>query len=295
MSHPQAQRMLEEWRRSRRLRLGALAVLAILGGHATLTMSDRLHAREEAFDRDAQLLGRLEEASRESGWPARARAAEAALAEARHSIPPARSDGLAQAEMQAWLSDLAVYAGLAGPTVRVETSLPVPGQPGTWQVLARLDAQSAPSAIPVLARALTSAMPWVRTERLEIVGGDPGRVSVVVRGYYRKGDALDAKTPPPRPAELPAAASAPAAAQPQRNPLARPAANPLAQPAANPLARPPANPRVRNPRGRSTEDSRAGRRRGNGTPSTANPVEEPSAAARTEAPRQWGGRTGKSE
>lgn len=239
MSHPQVQRLLDEWRRSRRLRLGALVVLGILGTHATLTLSDALKGREDAFQRDAQLLGRLEEASREAAWPARAAAAEAALAQARHSIPPASSDGLAQAEMQAWLTDLAVYAGIAGPAVRVETSLPVPGQPpGTWQVLARLDGQASPASVPVLVRALTSALPWVRTERLEIGSGDAGRVSLVVRGYYRQADALDAKEPPARPAELPAAASAPEAAQPVRNPLAPPAAgNPSApQAARNPLA-----------------------------------------------------------
>lgn len=259
MTHPQVQRLADEWRRSRRLRLGALAVLAILGAHATLALSDALHVRQDAFRRDAQLLDKLEEASREAGWPARAKAAEAALAEARHSIPPARSDGLAQAEMQAWLTDLAVFAGIASPNIRVETSLAVPGQPpGTWQVLARLDGQASPAAVPVLVRALASALPWVHAERLEVVGGDAGRVSLVVRGYYRRGDALDAKAPPARPAELPAADSAPAVAQPVRNPLAPPIANPLAPPSAarqtgapaNPLASAPSDgsPRTRRPR-----------------------------------------------
>ncbi len=237
MSAPQVQRLIEEWRRSRRLRLGALAVLGILGAHATLALSDAVAVRQEAFRRDAQLLGKLEEASREAAWPARAAAAEAALAEARHSIPPATSDGLAQAEMQAWLTDLAVYAGIAGPTIRVETSLPVPGQPaGTWQVLARLDGQASPAAIPVLVRALTSALPWIRTERLEVVAGDAGRMSAVVRGYYRQADPLDAKEPPARPAALPAATSAPETAQPTRNPLAPQAANPLAPQASAPSA-----------------------------------------------------------
>jgi len=281
MSLPQMQRALDEWRRSRRLRLAALVAFAILGAHAALAMSDRLHAREEAFRRDVQLLGRLEEASREAGWPARARAAETALAQERHSIPPARSDGLAQAEMQAWLTDLAVFAGVAGPAVRVETSLPVPGQPGTWQVLARLDGQANPTALPVLSRALTSALPWVRTERLEVVGGDNGRVSLVVRGYYRQGDALEAQAPPARPAELPAAARAPAAAQPPRNPLARQPGNPSARPAVNPLARQPTNPPARQP-----ADPPVRQR--------ARPPAQPSADGAAKAPLQWGARPEKS-
>lgn len=252
MSSPQAHRALEEWRRNRRLRLGALVVFGILGAHAVLALSDRLQARKDAFHRDALMLGRLDEASREAGWPARAQAAEAALAQARHSIPPAGSDGLAQAEMQAWLTDLAVYAGVTGPAVRVETSLPVPGQPGTWQVLARLDGQAAPAALPVLARALTSALPWVRTERLEIVGGDAGTVSLIVRGYYRQRDALDAKAPPARPAELPAAASMAAPAEPPRNPLARPPDAPSSRSTRVSSARPPGNPLAR-PSGDTTD------------------------------------------
>lgn len=264
MTHPQVQRLVDEWRRSRRLRLGALAVLAILGAHATLALADALHVRQDAFRRDAQLLDKLEEASREAGWPARAKAAEAALAEARHSIPPARSDGLAQAEMQAWLTDLAVFAGIAAPNIRVETSLAVPGQPpGTWQVLARLDGQASPAAVPVLVRALSSALPWVHTERLEVSTGDAGRVSLVVRGYYRRGDALDAKTPPARPAELPAADSAPAPAQPARNPLAPPVANPQA---ANPLARAPANPLAQAPSDGNAKARRPRRVRAEKTP-----------------------------
>lgn len=244
MSHPQVQRMLREWRGSRRLRLGALVVLGILGTQATLALSDGLRAREEAFRRQAGLLGRLEEASREAGWPARAKAAEAALAQERHAIPPARSDGLAQAEMQAWLTDLAAYAGLSASAVRVETSLPVPGQPGIWQVLARLDAQASPAAVPVLVRALTSALPWVRTERLEVGSGDNARVLLIVRGYYRQGDELDAKAPPPRPAELPAAsreAVGTATKQP-RNPLAREAVAPSSRSTAKPSRVAPAAP-----------------------------------------------------
>jgi hypothetical protein len=204
----QLQRLVREWRQSRRLRLGALAILLILGTHVVLTLADRRHARAEQYHRDTELLGRLEEASRESAWPIRAKAAEAMLATDRHSIPAARSDGLAQAEMQAWLTDLAFFAGLARPQVRVETSLAVPGQAGMWQVLARLDGNVPEGRMPVLIHALSSALPWVRTERLEIQAGSDTRVSLVVRGYFRQADARDATAPAARPADLPPAGQA---------------------------------------------------------------------------------------
>ena len=151
------------------------------------------------------------------------RLAEAKRAEMRQSIPTARSDGLAQAEMQAWLSDLAAFAGLREPRIRVETSLAVPGQDDMWQVLARLDASVPEGRTQVLVRALTAALPWVATERLELQTGSASRVSLVVRGYFRQADQGDAEAPPPRPGNLPAAPPVPAVSPDRpKNPLARP-------------------------------------------------------------------------
>lgn len=184
-------RMRQEWAGNRRLRLGALLVLLILGAHALLALSDRRAAAIESYHRDAGLLARLQEASRESAWPARAAKAEKALADARASIPAARSDGLAQAELQAWLTDIAGAAGLGDPRVRVESSVDVPGQPGLWQVLARLDATVPEGALPGFVRALSGGLPWIQAERLEIIEGRPTRVALIARGYYRRDDRPD--------------------------------------------------------------------------------------------------------
>lgn len=209
MSAFDLERARAEWRASRRLRLGVLAAVLFLGAHAILALSDHRKAAVESYARDEALFVRLQEASREQQWPSRADAAESRLAEVRHSVPPARSDGLAQAELQAWLTDLAAHAGMSQANVRVETSLPVPGQDGMWQVLARLDGNLPEARIRDLVRALAEARPWVRTERLELQAGQQPRASLVVRGYFRAADALDASKPPRRPAGLPPAGSAP--------------------------------------------------------------------------------------
>ncbi len=205
MSAFDLERVRAEWRASRRLRLGVLAAVLFLGAHAILSLSDHRKTGVEAYARDEALFERLQEASRERQWPSRAEAAEARLAEVLHSVPPARSDGLAQAELQAWLTDLAAHADMTQANVRVETSLPVPGQDGMWQVLARLDGNLAEARIRDLVRALAAARPWVQTERLELQAGQQPRASLVVRGYFRAADELDASQPPPRPAGLPPA------------------------------------------------------------------------------------------
>ena len=185
----QLRQMREEWRHNRRLRLGALAILMILGTYAVLTLSDRQHAMAEAYERDAGLAVRLEQVAREQEWPRRADQAEATLARLVKSIPETGSDGAAQADIHAWLTEQAVEVGLESPQVRVEATVAVPDHPELRQVLARLDATLPEGKVDVLARALSAGLPWIQTERLEIVPGPPGRVMVIVRAYSRKSAA----------------------------------------------------------------------------------------------------------
>lgn len=218
----QLQRARAEWQANRRLRIGALLILAILGLQLVLAMSDSRTIRMEQYQRDARLLSRLEEASGESAWPERAKTAEETLAKMRASIPVASSEGLAQAELQAWLGDLAAFAGIGNATVRVETALAVEGQPDLWQVLARLEGDMSESRSAVLMRTLAMALPWYGTERLQVQAGATPRVSLVIRGYFRKGDGKQASTA--RPAGLPSAEATRLAGAPavpvRRNPLA---------------------------------------------------------------------------
>lgn len=197
----QFERVRQEWRQSRRLRLGALVVLLILGAHVVLTLSDRQQAMAQDYRRDAALLGRLEEASRESAWPERAEQAEAAAEAMRTSIPQAASDGLAQAELQAWLSGQAAIGQLQQARVRAEATLDVPGQPELWQVVARLEGAVPAGGLDRFLQSLSSGLPWIQVERLEITEGRETQLSAIVRGYYRKPDAAP---------EAPADASAPA-------------------------------------------------------------------------------------
>lgn len=181
---------LLEWRANRRLRLAALLALAVAGGHVLTLMSEDRGRFAEEYRREAALLERLVEASRDEAWPSRAEEAEARLASLRQSVPEMSSSGFAQAELQAWLATLAAQSGLRAPRIRVETSIDVPGQPQFWQVLARLDAEGTESALAPFLGTLAAARPWIQADQFDIQRhtGEPGgvRVGVVVRGYYRK-------------------------------------------------------------------------------------------------------------
>ncbi|MBP6597315.1 MAG: hypothetical protein KA196_07350, partial [Arenimonas sp.] len=124
---------LAEWRSNRRLRLAALLALAVAGGQVLLQLSENRAALAQEYRREAALLERLVEASRDEAWPARAVEAEAQLEAMRQSVPEMSSSGLAQAELQTWLTGLAERNGLLAPRVRVETTIDVPGHPELWQ------------------------------------------------------------------------------------------------------------------------------------------------------------------
>lgn len=175
-----------EWLRSRRLRLGALVVLVFLGLHLIFALSDDRALRMESYERDAELLAKLEEAGKESAWPARADEAEQALAALRQTVPEVASAGLAQAELQAWLAGRAAQAGLQETRVQAENTLEVPGRPELWQVVARLDGVFTAAGVPRLLQLLDQGLPWIQVERMELSDGRQVRVSLVARAYYRK-------------------------------------------------------------------------------------------------------------
>ncbi len=191
MIAPPLERLRQEWRDSQRLRIAALCGAVVLGMHLAFGLSDRQVEDRTQYVRDADLLARLKDASRDLAWPERADKAEAALLAMRQSIPSVGSSGLAQAELQTWLSQQAQVAGLQEPNVRVETTLDVPSHPDMWLVMARLDAAAPVGTLSAFLRGLSTGLPWIQAERVEVADGQTARVSVVVRAYYRRTDASD--------------------------------------------------------------------------------------------------------
>ena len=189
MSRAAWQRARDEWRANRRLRLAGMAALAFVGIHLLLAMGDQRQALAEHYGRDVELQARLAGMQEQKDWPERAEQAVAGLAEMRAKVPAVTGAGLAQAEMQAWLTALAASNGLSDSRVKVEDTLNVRGYPDMWQVMARLDGKLPQYGQAGFLRELSEALPWIQAERLEIDEADPARVVLVVRGYYRQAGA----------------------------------------------------------------------------------------------------------
>ena len=111
------QRARDEWRANRRLRVAGMAALAFLGLHLLLAMGDQRGVLAERYGRDVELQARFAGMQEQKDWPERADQAEAGLQDMRARIPAVTGAGLAQAEMQAWLTELAARTGLVEPKV----------------------------------------------------------------------------------------------------------------------------------------------------------------------------------
>ncbi|MFZ5657244.1 MAG: hypothetical protein ACOY37_09355 [Pseudomonadota bacterium] len=183
----QGDRIRQEWRQNARLRWGVLVVVLILGTRAILGVSDSRAELARRYGRDAQLLARLEATAAERDWPRRAREAEKARSAMLASLPQARNEGAARADLLARLDQLARDAVLAEPMVRVETVLDVPGYPELRQAVGRLEGTVAtPLEVAPVARAVAAGLPWLQAEQFEVAEGQPTRVVVIARAYYRR-------------------------------------------------------------------------------------------------------------
>lgn len=178
---------LAQWRQSRRLRLAVLAGLLAIGFHLVFAVADHRATIAAGYQRDAQLLARLESASRDDAWPQRAEEVGQALAAVQAEVPGVQSGGLAQAELQAWLTEQANQSGLTQPRVRAENAIDVPGRPELWQVVARMDAQATPASVATFLQAMSASLPWVHVERLEVRETRGGvQLTMIARAYYRR-------------------------------------------------------------------------------------------------------------
>lgn len=210
MIREQWRKVRDEWRANRRLRLAGLVALVFLVLHAVSVLEDRRQNLARQYGNDLELQARLEGMRGQKDWDTRAIQAEAALEDMRNRVPDVSGGGLAQAELQNWLTELGAKTALSEARVRVEQTMDVPGYPDMWQVMGRLDGQIPQYGNAAFLRAVSEGLPWIQAENLEIGEGTPARMSLVVRAYYRRAAEGPAAVAAPQGADTPDSAPAPA-------------------------------------------------------------------------------------
>lgn len=127
---------LEELRGNLRLRVGLVAIVAILIGYGLLEWRDHLAASAADYRRLLNQVGRLGQQQHPEQWQGRVAEARLALAQARAQLWRNVSPGLAQAQVQDWLSSALRQTDAKAYSVRV-------AEPET-----ALDAQSLKARLP---------------------------------------------------------------------------------------------------------------------------------------------------
>lgn len=170
--------MLDDLRSNRRLRIGVVAIIAILVVYGLLEWRDHLAAAKADHRRLLSQLARVSQYSAlpagAAVWQARAVEADRALEQARAQLWRNKSTGLAQAQVQDWLNSLLRQVDAKQFSLRVaepETALE------TESLTARLPAEFK-SLMPLRARVEFNSDPTALLGILAAMNDSPQKISV---------------------------------------------------------------------------------------------------------------------
>lgn len=117
----QLQQIKQEWKHNRRLRLGTVAIAAILAWYGLLNWNDYIDTREKIFARGEQKLSQLRSASGTAElWKQRASDAAESRAQLESMLWEAPSTAAAQATIEDWLRTTLAEVYAARPEVRAQ-------------------------------------------------------------------------------------------------------------------------------------------------------------------------------
>ena len=166
-----------------RLRAGAWAIAGILILQGLLMQGDRVEAAYAAYAASASQLARAEGLTQDADWPgllAAERARAAALAERAWQ---AESPGLAQARLQAAVTEITEGLEFRNPIVQAGISRPVPEVDGLWQAQAQFSGIASPGAELEVIRAIAKWPRKLVIDRLHVRRRD-SRLTVLLSAYF---------------------------------------------------------------------------------------------------------------
>lgn len=176
---------VSEWRRNSRLRLGAALAGLILAGYGVLALSDLEPPLRAEHQRLRQQLAATKNLMIQNYWGERRDAAKASRVQLESRLWSASSRGLAQADVQTWLNALLKVARLGEARMQVEPPREVEGQPGLWQVTARVEGPFTASGLLALLHAVETDERLTVVEQLEAREGRQPRFQLLLVAYFR--------------------------------------------------------------------------------------------------------------
>ena len=181
-----ARTVAAEFAASARLRWGVRLAVAIVLGYCILVQSERLAAVDRDYAAETARLAKAEALLRRRDWPELLEAERATHREVKSMFWPAKTEGLAQARLQAALAGIVEPLALRNPRIHSGVSQPVPHLPGIWRVQTRLNAAYSPGIELKALHALAAHPKKLIVERLELSRHDQrdSRLMLIVSAHF---------------------------------------------------------------------------------------------------------------
>ena len=166
-----------------RARLGAWLILAIVLLYGLLVQADRVRDAYATYGAAVARLARAETLLGGEDWPHALETEQAAGRTLEGAFWKAETEGVAQARLQAALTDMVKGLDLQRPNIRSGVSQAVPDVPGVWQVQTRLACRYRPGAELQMLHRLATHPKKLVVERLD-VRRQSARMTVIVSAYF---------------------------------------------------------------------------------------------------------------
>jgi hypothetical protein len=185
MSAAQAQwaRLHQELQQNPRLRLGVWVILLVLGLYTVLVQHDRNRLAHDDYADQVDRLGKAQGLRAQENWTDLLDAERARQVELTTAFWQADTQGLAQASLQAALTEMIAPLDIRNGRIRSGLAQAVPEVPGVWQIQAQLDGSYRPGAELQLLYAIAAHPGKLVVDRLDL-SRQNSRMLVLVSAYF---------------------------------------------------------------------------------------------------------------
>lgn len=178
-------RLSGELRTNRRAQLGLALIIVLIAAYGFGVLRSATARIEAEYRRDTQMMERVAAAESEKDWPQRAKDSAAELSQLNQQLWPAETEGIAQADLQAWVSNLGRELGLPVLDIRVESAKIKDFPPELRQITATITAQPSEAAVIGLLERLDQAPHLSVVTRLHVRQQPSPVLELVLTGYAR--------------------------------------------------------------------------------------------------------------
>lgn len=173
-----------EWAGNRRLRIGGVAIAAILAFYLLLVLRDWQAALQLQYQARSEHLQKMQALAGQDVWITRAQAAQVLRKALEAEIPEGATLGLAQAGIQTWMRDL---TNAFGGSLQVQNQAPqqVEGQPGVWRVPVVLSGAAEPRRVMQLIGQIESRKSLTVIDQSTLLNRENQTFSLTVVSLFR--------------------------------------------------------------------------------------------------------------